>query len=98
MKLWSDGWANGEAIPERYAAGRLTESGVDFADNLSPPLAWSELPVGTRSLVLLCQDFDVPDVADDVNQTAVVSQQVSGATASPRAASPARRPMARARG
>lgn len=69
MKLWSDGWANGEAIPERYAAGRLTESGVDFADNLSPPLAWSELPVGTRSLVLLCQDFDVPDVADDVNQT-----------------------------
>lgn len=69
MKLWSDGWANGEAIPERYAAGRLTESGVDFADNLSPPLAWSELPAGTRSLVLLCQDFDVPDVADDVNQT-----------------------------
>ena len=53
MKLWSDGWANGEAIPERYAAGRLTESGVDFADNLSPPLAWSELPAGTRSLVSL---------------------------------------------
>lgn len=68
MKMWSDAWANGEAIPERHAAGRLVDGGVGFSDNLSPPLAWSDLPAGTKSLVLICHDFDVPSVGDDVNQ------------------------------
>ena len=68
MNLWSDAWNNGEAIPERYAAGRLEAGGVGFSDNLSPPLAWSDLPPGTRSLVLICHDFDVPSRGDDVNQ------------------------------
>lgn len=72
MKLWSDGWANGEPIPERFAAGRLGADGqVGFADNLSPHLAWSGLPEGTRSLVLICQDFDVPAQADMVNRADV---------------------------
>ena len=39
-----------------------------FSDNLNPHLAWSELPAGTRSLVLICHDFDVPSRGDDVNQ------------------------------
>jgi Raf kinase inhibitor-like YbhB/YbcL family protein len=70
MKLWSDSWANGEAIPARYAAGRLDAgSGVSFSDNLNPHLAWAELPAGTKSLVLICHDFDVPSKGDDVNQT-----------------------------
>jgi len=61
MRLWSEGWTNGEPIPERYAAARLAASGdVEVSDNLSPPLAWSALPDGTRSLALLCSDFDVP--------------------------------------
>ena len=68
MKMWSDAWANGEAIPERHAAGRLVDAGVGFSGNLSPPLAWSDLPAGTKSLVLICHDFDVPSVGDDVNQ------------------------------
>lgn len=69
MELWSDGWANGERIPERYAAGRLLpDGGVGFSDNVSPHLAWSGLPDGTRSLVLICHDFDVPSRGDDVNQ------------------------------
>ena len=68
MKMWSEAWSNGEAIPERFAAGRLLGDGVGFSDNLSPPLAWRELPAGTRSLVLVCNDFDVPSVADDVNR------------------------------
>ena len=68
MKMWSDAWANGDAIPERYAAGRLTEDGVGFSSNLSPPLAWSDLPAGTRSLALVCHDFDVPSSVADVNQ------------------------------
>ena len=69
MKLWSDSWPNGEAIPARYACGRLDgASGVAFSDNVSPHLAWSELPAATRSLVLICHDFDVPSRGDDVNQ------------------------------
>lgn len=69
MKLWSDGWPNGEPIPERYAAGKLGLDGQPtFSDNVSPPLRWSDLPAGTRSLVLVCHDFDVPSKGDDVNQ------------------------------
>ena len=61
MKLWSDSWANGDRIPARYAAGRLDgKGGVTFSDNLNPHLAWSEVPAGTKSLVLICHDFDVP--------------------------------------
>ena len=33
-----------------------------------PHLAWSELPTGTKSLALICHDFDVPSRGDDVNQ------------------------------
>ena len=69
MKMWSSAWSNGEAIPQRFAAGRLGADGaVGFSDNLSPPLAWSDLPAGTRSLVLVCHDFDVPSSTADVNQ------------------------------
>lgn len=69
MQLWSQSWTSGEPIPERYAAGRLQPGGgVAFSDNLSPHLAWSDLPPGTRSLALICHDFDVPSRGDDVNQ------------------------------
>ncbi|HSW07805.1 YbhB/YbcL family Raf kinase inhibitor-like protein [Aquabacterium sp.] len=68
MKLWSNSWVNGEFIPERYAAGKLSADGVGFSDNISPHLAWSDLPAGTQSLVLICHDFDVPSRGDDVNQ------------------------------
>ncbi|MFX7329241.1 hypothetical protein ABTI69_20860, partial [Acinetobacter baumannii] len=36
--------------------------------NRNPHLAWSDLPAGTRSLVLICHDPDVPTRPDDVNQ------------------------------
>jgi Raf kinase inhibitor-like YbhB/YbcL family protein len=69
MKLWSDSWTNGDRIPPAYAAGKLAaDGGVTFSDNVSPHLAWSGLPTGTKSLVLICHDFDVPSKGDDVNQ------------------------------
>ena len=69
MKLWSDSWTNGDRIPARYAAGKPDGSGrATFGDNLNPHLAWSELPAGTQSMVLICHDFDVPARSDDVNQ------------------------------
>jgi hypothetical protein len=69
MQLRSSSFADGERIPSRNACGRLADgSGVEFADNLNPQLAWSGLPAGTKSLVLLCHDPDVPSKGDDVNQ------------------------------
>ncbi len=70
MKLFSDSWTNGDRIPQRYAAGRPDgRGGATFSDNVNPHLAWSEMPEGTRSLVLICHDFDVPSRGDDVNRT-----------------------------
>jgi hypothetical protein len=69
MKLTSSSWTNGDRIPERFAAGRLSVGGgVEFAANLNPHLAWSDLPPRTKSLVLICHDFDVPSKAGDVNR------------------------------
>jgi hypothetical protein len=67
MRLWSDSWINGERIPARFAAGKREGDGVGFSDNLSPHLAWSEVPAGTKSFALICHDFDVPSRGDDVN-------------------------------
>jgi Raf kinase inhibitor-like YbhB/YbcL family protein len=70
MKLWSDSWSNGERIPARFACGRLdAAAGTAFSDNVSPHLAWSDLPAATKSLVLICHDFDVPSRGDDVNKS-----------------------------
>ncbi|UCH15953.1 MAG: YbhB/YbcL family Raf kinase inhibitor-like protein [Burkholderiales bacterium] len=70
MKLWSNSWTNGDRIPSRYAAGKPDpQSTVAFSDNVNPHLAWSEVPVGTKSLVLICHDFDVPSRPDDVNKS-----------------------------
>ncbi len=70
MKLWSDSWTNGDRIGAQYAAGRLDDkSSVGFSDNINPHLAWSDLPAGTKSLALICHDFDVPSKGDDVNKT-----------------------------
>ena len=73
MKLWSDSWTNGDRIPARYAAGKPDggvgdEGGTAFSDNLNPHLAWSDVPTGAQSMVLICHDFDVPSKPDDVNQ------------------------------
>jgi Raf kinase inhibitor-like YbhB/YbcL family protein len=69
MKLWSESWIDGERIPARYAAGKPDGAGAaTFSDNLNPHLAWSGAPAATRSLALICHDFDVPSRGDDVNQ------------------------------
>jgi Raf kinase inhibitor-like YbhB/YbcL family protein len=69
MKLWSSSWNNGERFPERCAAGRRdAATGVAFAANRNPHLAWDEVPAGTRSFAIIAHDFDVPSRPDDVNQ------------------------------
>lgn len=69
MKIWSNHWTDGQALPARFATGRLDgASGVGFSDNRNPHLAWGGLPAGTQSLTLICHDPDVPSRGDDVNQ------------------------------
>lgn len=70
MKLWSNSFLDGEPIPARYAFGKIDpKTQVTLSDNVNPHLAWSDVPAGTQSLVLLCHDYDVPSKGDDVNQT-----------------------------
>lgn len=51
MQLQSQAFENGGAIPNKYSAN---------ADNLSPPLAWSDVPAKTKSFALVCEDPDAP--------------------------------------
>ena len=69
MKIWSDSFKHGERIPEGYAFGKPhPDTHIALSDNRNPHLAWSDLPAGTKSLVLICHDSDVPSSAADVNQ------------------------------
>ena len=69
MELSSTSFVDGGVIPDRLAAGRPdVKHTVGFSDNISPQLAWSGVPAGTQSLVLICCDPDAPSVGTDVNQ------------------------------
>lgn len=52
MRLTSSAFKNGETIPRLY-----TGEGKD----VSPPLAWSAAPSGTKSFALICEDPDAPN-------------------------------------
>jgi Raf kinase inhibitor-like YbhB/YbcL family protein len=51
MRLRSSAFADGSTIPRRFTCE---------GDDVSPPLEWSDVPHGTRSFVLLCDDPDAP--------------------------------------
>jgi len=59
-----NGWIPGEcafAVPH-------PENRFATSSNLNPDLEWGDLPAGTKSLVLICHDPDVPAVLDDFNK------------------------------
>jgi Raf kinase inhibitor-like YbhB/YbcL family protein len=69
MKLSSRTFDQNGTIPGRCAfAVKAPKGHVRLSDNLNPELNWSGAPAGTRSLVLVCIDPDVPTRPDDVNQ------------------------------
>lgn len=69
MKIWSDSFKDGERIPARCAFCKSNpQTHMEMSDNRNPHVAWSDLPPGTQSLVLICHDSDVPSRPDDVNQ------------------------------
>ncbi len=51
LTLTSSAFAHGEPIPQQY-----TGEGKD----LSPPLAWSNVPEGVQEFALICDDPDAP--------------------------------------
>jgi phosphatidylethanolamine-binding protein (PEBP) family uncharacterized protein len=51
--LQSPAFSDGGAIPQKHA-------GKGVGDNVSPPLRWTAPPAGTRQLVLVFEDIDVP--------------------------------------
>ncbi|HYC55380.1 MAG TPA: YbhB/YbcL family Raf kinase inhibitor-like protein [Candidatus Binatia bacterium] len=54
MQLTSPAFAAGGEIPTRFTCQ---------GEDVSPPLSWSKLPMGTRSLALIVDDPDAPDPA-----------------------------------
>jgi Raf kinase inhibitor-like YbhB/YbcL family protein len=69
MKLWSDSFKDGSAIPAEFAfCVQDAATHVALSANRNPHLAWSEVPAGARSLALIVHDPDVPSRGDDVNQ------------------------------
>ncbi len=51
IKVTSSAFVQGERIPKQF-----TGQGQDA----SPPIAWSEVPEGTKELALICDDPDAP--------------------------------------
>jgi Raf kinase inhibitor-like YbhB/YbcL family protein len=51
MRLRSNAFADGSAMPPRFTCE---------GEDISPPLEWNDVPSGTRSFVLLCDDPDAP--------------------------------------
>jgi Raf kinase inhibitor-like YbhB/YbcL family protein len=51
INVSSPAFRQGETIPTKYTAD---------GDNVSPPLEWSGVPLGTKCLALVCDDPDAP--------------------------------------
>jgi len=51
IEVTSTAFQAGERIPVKYTCD---------GDDVSPPLSWSSIPAGTKSLALICDDPDAP--------------------------------------
>lgn len=51
MKITSTAFEEGDLIPRQYTCD---------GEDISPPLEWADLPEGTQSLALICDDPDAP--------------------------------------
>lgn len=51
LEIKSPVFTNGDEINSQYSCE---------ADDISPALSWSEVPSGTKSLALICEDLDSP--------------------------------------
>lgn len=68
MRLWSDSFRDGEALPAGFAFARIDpRHRVALGANRNPQLSWRDVPAGARSLAIVCIDSDAPSRLDDVN-------------------------------
>ncbi len=51
MRLRSSSFADGAAIPRRFTCD---------GEDVSPPLEWGDVPTGTKSFAVICEDPDAP--------------------------------------
>jgi hypothetical protein len=69
MRLSSSSFADNGVIPAEFAfCAPDAKSHATLSANRNPNLTWSELPKGTKSIVVICHDPDVPSRGDDVNK------------------------------
>ncbi|HUP96762.1 MAG TPA: YbhB/YbcL family Raf kinase inhibitor-like protein [Usitatibacter sp.] len=69
MKLNSSSFSDGGVIPADYAfCAPDPSTHATLSTNQNPHLAWSDVPMGTKSFAIVCHDPDVPSRGDDVNQ------------------------------
>ena len=85
VSVTSTAFAQGQAIPKKY-----TGEGED----ISPPVAWSDLPEGTKELALICDDPDAPTAEPWVHWViykvpATVASLAEGVPRKPRLSEPA---------
>lgn len=63
FRVWSDSFVDNQRIPEGFAYAKCDLTGTGHtvnAGNRNPQISWSTPPGGTKSLILLCEDNDVP--------------------------------------
>jgi Raf kinase inhibitor-like YbhB/YbcL family protein len=70
MKIHSESFSHRGRMPAEFAFGTIgdAEQPIALSANRNPQLAWSDVPEGTASFVLMCVDPDAPSRPDDVNQ------------------------------
>jgi hypothetical protein len=69
MKLTSSSFKHNDPIPGRCAFGIPdAKEHMKLGPNRNPQLAWSDVPKGAKSLVLLCIDVDVPSSLENFNK------------------------------
>ncbi|MGA9490457.1 MAG: YbhB/YbcL family Raf kinase inhibitor-like protein [Mycobacterium sp.] len=70
VTVTSTAFAEGAAIPK-------TSAGKGVGDNTSPQLSWTGVPPGTRQLVLIIDDVDVPLPRPIVHNVAVIEPTIT---------------------
>ncbi|GFG67645.1 phosphatidylethanolamine-binding protein [Mycobacterium kubicae] len=70
ITVTSDAFTDGGVMP-------ASSAGKGVGDNVSPPLRWDGLPSGTRAIVLIVDDIDVPLPRPLLHTVAVLEPTIS---------------------